>query len=317
MKQRFWLATLLFHSIHFFQPAQAQYPGKNPVRHLLEGAVDMHIHSSPDAFDRSVNDLELAALAKRAGLRAIVIKNHVSSTAGRVELVNSQVEGIEVFGGVALNKAVGGINPHAVDWMARISPDYGKLVWFPTFDAAHHMAEFGMQGDGISILENGKLTSETIEVLKIIAREDLVLATGHLSPLEVKLLVEEARKMKISKIIITHPLIDAPNLNVDQMKELAAMGAKLELTYLSFLSGPQAPLGFLQHSKHVPISRMVEVIKNIGAENIILSTDLGQSGNAIPPDGLKNFVLLLLDAGITEEEIVMMIKINPSQILDL
>ncbi|MGK7394648.1 MAG: DUF6282 family protein [Candidatus Cyclobacteriaceae bacterium M3_2C_046] len=319
LKKVKFLFFILWAGAPFFYctDVMGQYPGKNQYQHLLDGAVDMHIHSSPDAFDRSLNDLELAALAQRQGLKAIVIKNHVSSTAGRAELVNSQFDKIQVFGGIALNKAVGGINPQAVHWMSRISPDYGKIVWFPTFDASHHMAEFNIQGEGIAILSDGKLTSATLQVLDIIAEQDLVLATGHLSPAEVIALVKEAKTRSIEKIVITHPLADAPGMGTDQLKEMVQMGALLELTYLSFLSGPNAPLGFLQGSKHVSIEQMVAAIKEIGADHFILSTDLGQSGNATPPDGLKNFIELMIKGGISEAALEKMIKLNPSRLLDL
>lgn len=295
----------------------AQYPGKNEYKELLNGAVDMHIHSSPDAFDRSLNDIDLAQLAEKEGFKAIVIKNHVSSTAGRAELVNSLMDNIRVYGGIALNKAVGGINPEAVSWMTRISPEYGKMVWFPTFDAAHHKKQYGQEGEGITILSGGKLMPEVVEILQIIKDNDLVLATGHLSPAEVSSLVAKARSIGIEKIIVTHAIADTPEMEMRQMKELAKQGAYIELTYLSYLSGPQAPLGFLQASKHVPIDQMVEVIKEIGADHVIISTDLGQSGNATAPDGLKNFVKLLIAAGITEKEIAGMIKTNPYKLLDL
>lgn len=295
----------------------AQYPGKNEHKELLNGAVDMHIHSAPDAFDRSLNDIDLARLAEKEGFKAIVIKNHVSSTAGRVELVNSLVHDIKVFGGIALNRAVGGINPEAVSWMTRISPEYGKMVWFPTFDAAHHKKQYDQEGEGITILNRGQLKPEVLEVLQIIKDNNLVLATGHLSPAEVAALVEKSRSLGIEKIIVTHAIADTPEMELDQMKKLVGQGAYIELTYLSYLSGPQAPLTFLKASKHVSIEQMVAVIDELGSEHVIISTDLGQSGNATAPDGLKNFVKLLISAGITENEITSMIKTNPYKLLDL
>lgn len=308
------LKLTLFIVVLFSSLAWAQYPEKSPHKDLLKGAVDFHIHSGPDIFDRSVTDFEVAALAEKAGMSAIVLKNHISSTAARAALVNSQFSNIRVYGGVALNKAVGGVNPEAVEWMCRLSPEYGKVVFFPTFDAAHHKSVFQIPGEGLQILKDGKLSPETKEILRIIARENLILATGHISPEEIQELVSEAKRMDIKKIVINHPFSEAPGLSMSQMKELAGMGAILELTYLSYLSGPQAPLGFLKGSKHISIEMMVEAIRSIGAEHFILSSDLGQSGNPTPPDGLKNFAILLMDAGISKEEIVMMIKTNPMKL---
>jgi len=298
-------------------PVLAQFPVKGKYNALLNGAIDIHVHTTPDAFDRSISDFELAELAQRRGLRAIVIKNHGSSTAARAELINSQFDNIRLYGGITLNKAVGGINPHAVEWMSRVSPDYGKFVWFPTFDAASHVQAFGNNSQGLTILNDGRLTTETLEVLAVIARQNLILCTGHLSYPEIKLLVEEATRRSITNIVITHALGDTPNLSIGHMRELANQGAFLELTYLSFLSGPQSHLGFLQSSKHVSIKEMVDAIKTIGAQHFIISTDLGQSGNPIPTDGLLTFVKFLMEGGVSETDIKIMLRKNPEKLLGL
>ncbi len=294
----------------------AQFPERSDHSDLIQGAIDVHIHSSPDIFDRSLTDIQVAELSRDYGLKAIVIKNHVSSTSGRVELVNQLVSGIDVYGGVVLNKAVGGINPEAVRSMAGISPQYGKFVWFPTFDAAGHKEALSQEGEGISILDRGKLSAETLEILALIKANDLVLATGHLASNEIEKLVEEAHRMGISKILITHGLSDSPNLSMVQLKQLSQLGAKIELTYLSYLTGPQSHLTFLQNGKNVSVEEMVNAIQSVGFEHFIISSDLGQSGNPIPPDGLKQFIRLLLDAGITPEQIKTMLHRNPSGLLE-
>ena len=295
----------------------SQFPEKTNVDEMISGAIDFHIHSSPDVFDRSLNDIEVAQLAEKKSFRAIVLKNHVSSTAARAVLVNTRMTKIKAYGGVVLNKAVGGINPEAVSWMHKMSPEFGKIVWFPTFDAAHHKAVTKDAGEGVTILKNGKLVDAAKAVLQIIAKENLVLATGHLSPKEILILVTEAKKIGVKNILITHPLNVEPGLTVDQMEELAQMGAILELTYLGYLSGPGAPLGFLQKSNHISMDVMVKVIKKIGAKSFLLSSDLGQVGNATPPDGIKMFVSLLMEKGISMDEIAIMIKTNPARLLGL
>jgi hypothetical protein len=299
--------------------AKAQFPGSanEGVSKLLRGSVDFHIHSAPDAFERAINDIELAEHESSHGVKAIVLKNHFASTSGRAELVNSINKSVSVYGGVALNFAVGGINPKAVEAMSNISPRYGKVVWFPTLDAAFHKKEFNIEGDGISILNRGELTKETIQVLEIIADKHLVLATGHLSPEEVLALVKRANEMGIRNIIITHPLADSPGLSFDQMEELSKLGAKIELTFLSYLAGADSRLPFLRSSRHVTIKDMADAIKRLGAHHFILTSDLGQSGNALPCDGIKVFIELLLSEGISSEDIAIMIRENPSKLLGI
>ena len=171
------------------------FPPPPPVVSPVLGAIDFHVHSAPDVFGRSVTDIEAATLAKRMGLRGIVLKNHVTSTADRAAIVREVVPGIEVFGGIVLNQAVGGVNPQAVEWMARMSGRYGKVVWLPTIDADQHLKTFHEPGAGLKVAVDGKVTAETEAVLKIIAREKLVLCTGHVSPPEVLAVTRRAMEL--------------------------------------------------------------------------------------------------------------------------
>mgnify|MGYP000176813617 CR=1 FL=1 len=109
----------------------------------LAGVIDFHVHSGPDSRPRSVSDLEIARIAKRAGMRGLVFKNHFTMTADRAWLAMQEVDGIEIFGGVALNHAVGGLNAEAVRQLAAFSGGRGKVVWLPTFDAEFWMTRAG------------------------------------------------------------------------------------------------------------------------------------------------------------------------------
>ncbi len=306
----------LFVSIILFNESTncfSQISENKEIENILKGAIDLHIHPAPDIIERSVTDFELADLAEKKGLKAIVIKNHVSSTAGRVELVNIRSEKIKIFGGIALNMAVGGINPDAVEAMCKMSPEYGKIVWFPTLDAAYYKQKLNQIDEGLTILKDNKISYQTIEVLKIIARENLIMATGHLSPEEIFLIVPEAKKHGVNKILITHAMAIAPGLSVDQMTELVKMGVVVELCYFSFLSGQD----LRDESAGLTIEGMAAAIQQIGAKNFIISSDLGQAGNPLPPDGLGKFVKLLMEAGISRDEINLMIKTNPGRLLDI
>jgi hypothetical protein len=198
-------------------------PPAPPKVSAIKGAIDFHVHSAPDVFGRSVNDMEVARAARRAGMRALVLKNHITTTADRAALGSAEVPGIEVFGGIVLNNAVGGINPTAVEWMHRIEGGRGKVVWFPTLEAAHHKRTFGGEG-GITLMEGGKLKPEVEEVLKIIAREDLVLHTGHATPEETLALLRRAKKLGVKNMAVTHAMADVPGLSLAHMKEAAALG---------------------------------------------------------------------------------------------
>ena len=166
--------------------AQVGFPPPPPKTSPAAGAIDMHVHSHPDVFGRSMDDIDVATLAKAKGLRGILLKNHVANTADRAQLVMKVVPGIEVWGGIVLNNAVGGINPAAVEWMHRMYGGRGRVVWLPTFDADKHVKTLvDKNKSGIMVAPNGAVTPEMEEVLKIVARENLLLGTGHIHPEEV------------------------------------------------------------------------------------------------------------------------------------
>lgn len=291
------------------------FPPPPPKESPIRGAIDFHVHSGPDVFGRSVNDMEVGHAAARAGMRALVLKNHITSTADRAALVSSQVPGIEAFGGIVLNRAVGGINADAVEWMYRMEGGRGKVVWLPTFDADHHKRTFDAPGNGIKVVKDGQVTPETDAVLEIVAREGLVLQTGHVSPDETLLVIKRAAELGVKNIAVTHAMAAVPGLSVAQMKQAAGMGAYLELVFLNHLMGPQAHLAWMKHWPQVSVEDMAKAIKEVGAAHFVLSSDLGQSGNPIHPDGYKRFVGGLKKAGISHEEIVQMMAVNPARLL--
>lgn len=126
---------------------------------------------------------------------------------------------------MVLNYAVGGLNPDAVEVMYEIGKGKGKVVWLPTIDADYHRQVFGRQQPGIKVASAGKLLPETLKILELVAKYDLVLETGHISPDEVRLVVQQARDLGIKKILITHAIADVPGLSLEQMQEMADWGA--------------------------------------------------------------------------------------------
>lgn len=293
--------------------AQAALGEGNPI----EGAIDFHVHSAPDAFARNISDIQVAELAAQRGMRAIVLKNHITMTADRAALAGEVVPDIEVFGGVVLNKAVGGLNPAAVDVMATMAGGRGKVVWLPTRDAQHNLDAFHIPGEGIRVAENGEVTAEMEAVLERIAEHDLVLQTGHVSPEETLAVIRRAKEMGIDKIAVTHAMADVPGLSMEQMKEAAAEGAYLELVFLNQLMGPNAHLGWMAEWKRVSIEDMANAIKEVGADHFILASDLGQTGNPIHPDGMEMMVLGLEAEGISREDLETMMAGNPARLLGI
>jgi hypothetical protein len=245
-------------------------------------------------------------------MKAIVLKSH-SYTAAVAIIVNQLVPGIKVVGSICLNYEVGGLNYHAVQNAAGLG---AKIVWMPTFAAANSINKFRelglpLEGEGISLLDgSGKLVPEMGRILSIIRDNNMVLATGHISPREAFALIKEAVNAGIKKMIITHPTdkeFGENHFTIDDIKELAAMGAFIEFTIIGIL-----PNEFC----HDP-AQLAQTIKTIGPEHCIVSTDLGQPQNPLPVEGMRLFIATLLRHGLTQEEVEMMIKSNPAKLLDL
>lgn len=297
------------------RPSVAQDP-INLTENPLAGVIDFHIHSGPDSFTRSVTDIEIARLARARGMGALVFKNHFTMTADRAWIAE-QVTGQPCYGGVVLNHAVGGLNAEAIRRMVSLTGGRGKIVWLPTFDAEHHVRHFKARRRSVPVFVNGKPAPELKEIFELIARHDLVLQTGHSSPAECLLLIAAARAAGIEKILVTHAMADPIRMTVDEMKQAAQLGAKLECVWLTNLVGPTSHLESMRFWKRVTTTDYAAAIRAVGPEHIVLASDLGQYLNPLPTDGLKAFILGLKGSGFTVQEIDQMTKDNPAWLLGI
>src|SRR4051812_2338812 len=94
----------------------------------LNGIVDTHVHCDPDTVPRSIDALEVARLAAGEGMRALLLKNHNAATVQLAYIVGKVVPGVEVYGSIVLNRALGGINPAAVDQAALMKGGRLRMV---------------------------------------------------------------------------------------------------------------------------------------------------------------------------------------------
>ena len=316
MNKALFFAALTLVSNQAF--SQAAFPPPPPKVSPAIGVIDFHVHSHPDVFGRNMDDIDVAQLAKAKGMRGIVLKNHISETASRAALVMKVVPGIEVFGGVVLNNAVGGINPNAVEWMHRVYGSRGKIVWLPTFESDKHVKTFGKpDAKGIVVAPGGQVLPEMEAVLKIIARENLVLATGHVHPEEVIAVTKRARELGVKNIIVTHGLTNVPGLTMAQAKQVVDMGGMIEVCFLQFQAGPNAPLAFLTHWTQINAKHVAQAVKELGAGSLVVSSDLGQSANITHPDGIEVAVGAMKREGISDPDIDLMVRKNPARLLGL
>lgn len=298
--------------------AQAGFPPPPPKVSPAAGVIDFHVHSHPDVFGRNMDDFDIAQLAKAKGLRGIVLKNHVTTTADRAALVMKVVPGIEVWGGIVLNNAVGGINPSAVEWMHRMYGGRGKVVWLPTFEADRHVKVLVKpDATGLVVAPNGVVTPEMEAILKIIARENLVLATGHVHPEEIIAVTRRGRELGVKNILVTHGFTNVPGLSMEQAKQVTQMGAMIEVCFLQFLTGPNAPQAWMTAWTNVGAKHVAQAVKELGAGSLVLSSDLGQTGNMTHPDGLETMIAAVKREGVSDADIDLMMRKNPAKLLGL
>jgi len=284
---------------------------------IINGAYDLHVHSAPDVLPRKMDDIEMAQRIIDSGMAGYAIKSHYFGTAERAQLINKMFPGCHALGTMWLNNTVGGINPMAVDIAGRAGT---KIIGFPTVDTEYSITRTfqmapekrgfwasiivelkneGMELKPINILQEGKLLPEVYEVLDLIAKYNMILATGHITREETYALIQAAHERKVERIIATHVSSPGNFTEIDKQKELLQYGAYMEHCTNGVTSGK------------IEYDVMLAQIKAIGPDRVILSTDLGQPNHKYPDEGLLDFCNRLVESGLSENDVRKTIVDNP------
>ena len=295
-----------------------------PDEDILKGVIDMHVHAAPCLLDRPFDEIEMAREARDAGYRALVLKSIYTMNADRVQLVRQIVPDVELFGSVVFNQTSGGLSLSVM----RAAIGFGaKVAWLPTVHAVNHVNFFGMatypwhakQGtqhkslsedkvDPICLLDdNGKLRSEAAEILELAKHADMVVGTGHIGADEIFAVLKHAKAIDFEKVVCTHVGWHATAWSREDMLSMADMGATLEFTI-----NPTMPA-----RQRADPKKFAEDILAVGAERCIIATDLGQYDNAHPVEGLRMFIRMLSNYGLSSQQIDLLARTNPARLLDL
>jgi hypothetical protein len=281
------------------------------ARDLVRGAFDLHVHISPDVVERRIDDIGLARRFAEVGLDGFVLKSHYTSTAERAAVVREAVPGIHVLGAIVLNRAVGGVNPVAVEIAAR---EGARKVWLPTVDSENeraHLAaagpdtklpvwsklefelrEKGIGADPVPVLDaDGKVLPETRDVLALAAEHGLVLSTGHISAADALTVVDAALAEGVENVVVTHPDYPGQAISIDDQVELARKGAMIERCFTTPYTGKCS------------WEQWLEGVRAVGPERTVISSDLGQVKNPPVEDGLPLMAEKLLEAGFTDDQV--------------
>jgi len=278
------------------------------VNSLLKGAIDTHIHGGPDINKRTWSDLDIARAAKAAGYKAVIVKSHVTPSASRAILVQQSVgEGVSVFGGLALNKPEGGLNPAGVEVELKIG---AKQIWLPTlWSESNIKLRKGNPADAVRITdEKGAFRPELFEIFDLIAKYDAILGTGHTTPAEMEKFIPLAKSRGVKKIFVTHPENNVPDMSIDEQKRLVSQGVFFERCAQSLFPPP---------NRNLSPEYYIKQIRATGVECSTLATDFGQPYNPEPIEGMRQYIRTLLTHGITPEEIEIMVSKNPSEFLEI
>lgn len=279
------------------------------MKDILKDIFDMHVHAAPDVIPRRHTDFDLVDEAVMAGARGIVLKSHQGSTVERAYLCNLYRERVHggshftMYGGIVLNYPVGGINPAAVKSALAMG---GKVVWLPTTDAMNDREQKGLSG-GISVLDGTRVSQAVTEILRMVRDNDAVLATGHLSASEIFAIADEAQRVGLKKLVITHPEYWVVGLSHEQQRTLARdYGAVLEHCY-------RQPGKNGHWTSNMPDT--LQLITEIGWEHIMPDTDGGQVVNPNWADELSDYVSYLSEHGVPNEAIWHMTRETPAKLL--
>jgi hypothetical protein len=268
--------------------------------------------------------VQAARFAEEAGFRAIVVKSHHHATTTDVlSLAENGLEGvsgIDVFGGIALNGAVGGLNPMAVDLALQMG---GRIVWFPTISSPqhirHHAAHPNLKFPKTSVElraespidvfdENGELKAEVFEILELIRDHGAILASGHMAPDRITTVFEAAREVGVERMLVNHPnfVVEA---GFEDARQWVALGAVIEHSICMYDEASTF--------RNWDLDTLVEWIEAVGPAHSSLGSDLGQVNNPLPSESFVRIVGLLLQRGMPERDLEQMVRANPAALLQL
>ncbi|MEM0349610.1 MAG: DUF6282 family protein [Candidatus Caldarchaeum sp.] len=288
----------------------------------VRNTVDMHLHGAPTGWmPYRPSMLKTSQEASAAGMKALAFKDHYYMTSPIAYVIQESLEPwcterglrpVEVYGGVTLNYAVGGLNPAVVRTVLKGDfKKHTKVIWMPSIDSDLTRRAANL-GPGITILENGRLKDEVKEIVDIVASSDhkVAIETSHLYYEEILALAEECEKKGVD-LVVTHANQELTLLTVEEALKLVERKAWIQLAIISMLGTPIAAPGWVVNYHH-----SIELLKAVGPDRIILATDAGQTG-AKPVEYMKLGIWSLLSRDIGADVVTKITIDNPSKVLGL
>lgn len=293
------------------------------VDELIAGGIDMHCHGYPEFSlevpNRFSDSANIQAMRK-AGLGGVVFKSHFWPTIGSAGVLNALYDDFSVFGSVTLNQSAGGVSPWAVETAAKLG---ARVVYMPTWSARNDQERGGISKyitrfvpalgkfpdkDAFYALdERGALIPGVKDLMAFMKEADMVLFTGHLSPVESLAMAKAAKDIGFAKLIVNHPDSNSIKAGFDQIAAMAELGAYIEICALGL-----TPL----HYRITP-QKFKDIIDKVGADRCIMTTDYFFEWSPPAPEQLRLLASCLIEVGVSEKSIVRMVRETPRKLLGL
>ena len=286
------------------------------VGDLMQGAIDLHVHSGPSTMARQLDHMEQVEQAAAAGMAGVLFKDHHYSVAPMIPMMRRVLGdiGCEMYGSLVLNNSVGGFNPYAVDFNVKSG---AKLVFMPTAHAANHIrSSHGKsrlasnvrlrEPKMLTVVDDmGRLIDPVKQILDIIAEHDVILSSGHLHVSEIFLLFEEAKRRGVTRLLTNHPTYGL-HMSYKDIEDLAAMGVVLEQSACLFIDS---------RFNVYPPDELRRQVDAAGPSMTSIGSDLGQVDNPSPVEGFRQMIRLLLGLGYSVDEVRLMVRDNPARLV--
>jgi hypothetical protein len=273
---------------------------------FLRGAIDVHVHANPDTLGPRSQDLTAIAVdAARAGMRAILHKDHHHSTVGVAYAAQRHIDHlvetgrldhrVEVYGGVATAFTT---DPRLVEVI--LNSPHMRMIFFNCIYSE-------------PLVEGGKVKPQVRDIIRLAAqrRIPITLCPPNHSikqdddDFEGTLPLVEAIKEEGAKGLLDHPV---SAFTMEQTLRLVGDGV-----FAGIFCYPVIPT--VAKAPAVDPDLACEMIRAVGPERCVIGSDMG---HILEPDAvaaLRLLVRLLLVFGLTDEQVTAMCRTNPERLL--
>jgi hypothetical protein len=301
----------------------------------VEGMIDVHCH----ATDGQQDPLGVAKVASRSGMRGLLYKTIVgrddpAKTARQVQqdlnawCDKEGVTPIACWAGTSVTQ--GYTIPISLDH-CKTKLDSGCIaLWMPNVNSANTLSIVGgrpimwdsgaKKGDHTEPLpweqalkcghylldDNGKLKSNIQDIFRLAADRGAAVFFGHPTKRELWAMAEMCQKLNFKRGVVDHPFSPFVSLTIDEMKQATSMGLWINFTFdeISPLLG-------------IDPQRMYDAVRAVGPKHCTLSSDCGEPLFPHSVEGMRLMNYYMTAFGCSEEEINLMMRVNPAFIVGL